>query len=360
MIQLIFLIIVIIFLSPLAIDFVRNNHPQVFSSSIVSPFMERGFIGEGERVVVRVNELSEPVSLGLASQGITNVTAFALDPQNPGAFFAGTKKGDILYKIGASSWVTLEGSDFLRTRQYAIRKISFDPVDSEFIYLLVSNHKEHGIIYSKDRGRSFESLYTLQKDEEIAALAHLSGRKGTLFAATKMGLLILSEDYGISWKKIYDFKNEVISLAARESMNGFASIFVVTKSGALFLSENEGSTFKEVFPSKNEGAARKIVLGVRPGHFFIATRHNLYETQDGGVHFKEHPLPVTMDERLFISDFAISSSNEEIIYMSIGALLLKSKDGGTTWAVRNMDVVAIEEIKIDPENEDTVYLRVIY
>ena len=70
-------------------------------------------------------------------------------------------------------------------------------------------------------------------------------------------------------------------------------------------------------------------------------------------------IPATVGDRT-LSDFEVSPSDELIFYVAFGTLLLKSKDAGVQWSVKNIEAKSIDEIKISPLDGETIYAKVTY
>lgn len=357
MAQFILLLAVVIFFSPSLFHFLRGSYPNFFSGSLLSPLVEKGVIADGKKdIIVMKDGESGVFSLGLQVQQIIDVTDFAFDPLHDDAIFAGTREGNLLYKYGKSPWFSLEGSGFLHAHGYIVRKILFDPGDANIVYILVSNHKEHGIVYSRNRGQSLEMLYTLSKEERVVDIAPMPGKIGALFAATEKGLLVSSADYGVSWHHVANFMMPIASLVVPASNP--SSIFVVTSDGILHLSDNQGTDFRELSIPEG-GLVKKVAPGNKRGRFFVMTDYNVYETKDGGANFTKVLFPITVQERTF-SDISLSVVNDEILYVAFGTVILKSKDGGKNWEVKNVEARGIDELKISPANGKNAYIKVTY
>ena len=113
------------------------------------------------------------------------------------------------------------------------------------------------------------------------------------------------------------------------------------------------------------GLSAGSVLGVydlaidpaRPDVVFAATGVGVFETTDGGAHWKARNggLP----PKPSIDDLAIDPGRTSVVYAAVGnSGLYKSVDGGATWAPKNGGLPAgqaVQTLAIDPRRPATIY-----
>ena len=300
--------------------------------------------------------------------------------------------------------------------------IAVDPTNSNTIYIGGSNSPDGcGIYKSTDGGQTWiqknNGIIKLGFRENhlpaISTIAISPSNRNVIYIGTyndrgfgTTGYLYRSNDGGENWNDIRGERNffgipqiqtGILSLAIDPTDPN--SAFVGVENDGVYKTDNGGSNWTKV---RSDNLVRYHVLRVTPSRdIFIAGGQSLnnapcfpglnpglqnarpsanctgllpsgpFRSTDSGVSWLSVPTP----ERVFITDFSIDPSNENILYFStMGAGLatpfpilidpkgiLKSTDGGNSWAQINngfgedLANFAIYGVKIDPAFPDRLF-----
>lgn len=363
--QFIIFIIILIFFSPSLVQYLRENNPEVLSSfpllaSVVTPDV---FVRE-QSGILKVSGFFEKEVVNTSQNPIRDITDFVFDPSVPQGLFVGTKSGTLYYKTGPSPWFVISGSKQFISQGFSIRDIFIGDEDPTMFYTLAVSSGKESIFVSKDRGEHFEEMYSVPQGSRIQSVVRDPSHEGVIFVALANGLIVKSADFGVSWSKHSFIKEGIISMTVSPASP--ATFFIVlTPQGTALISRDKGALFTSLLVpvpiaiTKEERFQRFAFDPHNSLRFFYFTGTKLYETKDGGFHFKEIEFPVD-NPSLVVSSVALSPHNKEVIYLALQHMLLKSIDGGVSWSVGMFDVSSILDIQFDPKNEDMVYLKVVY
>jgi hypothetical protein len=126
------------------------------------------------------------------------LTSLAVNPENPrmmltsGYASDGKKLGVMMSPDGGESWTRISDG---ANGPVAFQAIDISHADPEIVYAIAD-----GLQISRDAGRTWESGGKLPED--VFDLAASSLENGTLYTATKGGLLFSLDD-GVNWKPAY-------------------------------------------------------------------------------------------------------------------------------------------------------------
>ncbi|NIN92130.1 hypothetical protein GTO36_03905, partial [bacterium] len=203
------------------------------------------------------------------------------------------------------------------------------------------------------------SLGPVMNSARVEAVQCDPSKPGTMYVAFGSGNLWKTTNHALTWKPIFENQSalgigdialapsnpNIIWLGSGESLKK-ARNFTMPGTG-VFRSDNGGETWQNMgLPDSyhiGEIAVHPknpdIVFVAVQGHFWSTNRNRgLYRTEDGGETW-EHVLYV--NERTGANDVVISSSNPDVIYVSMWenypgiygkeSGIYKSIDGGKTW-----------------------------
>jgi photosystem II stability/assembly factor-like uncharacterized protein len=283
-----------------------------------------------------------------------NITALALDPQQPATLFALPYEpaGPRVFKTttGGESWATVG-----LLPDASVTMLLVDPHQSDYIYGMTSN----AIWRTTDGGASWDN-YSLQTyvtslaaDPLVAGRLLASGYNYTTYAVPAV---MTSTDYGQSW-----------SITELDPDTGYAYCveFDPTDSGTAYA----GCAYGLMFKTTDGGAhwdsacaglpatANLDDIAVNSGNpdiVLAAANDGVYRSTDaGGSWFRADGLTMAFD-------LALSPANPAIGYClgydSVPCLYV-STDSGATWALQPGNVQQSKggSLIIDPSNADVVY-----
>lgn len=285
------------------------------------------------------------------------VTALAMDPQDPQAVYVGTVGEGIFYSYnGGAGWQqTLAGRG-------KINAIAISPKESCFIYAAIGNR----VYKSVDCSRHWDyQLIETQGDPNnlITALAVDPLNSSLVYSATSGKGLFKSLDRGFSWQVVKFFDNPILKILLSPTQAGV--IYLATQNQGIFKSDNHGADWQPLFSQSLAEefsgllAFRELILDPTNEHGLLyASQYGLFRSTDDGATWQNLKL-LTPPNTSAIYSLAINPANGQEIYYGINNALYRTVDGGQNWITRDLPTSrAAAFLLLDPKNSQHIYLGV--
>jgi photosystem II stability/assembly factor-like uncharacterized protein len=300
-----------------------------------------------------------------ASSGMpvnTSVSIIAIDPTNSLTVYAGTAYGVFKSSDGGSSWVAAN-SGITNIMGLQVASLALDPANHKTLYAVTGD----GIFKSTDGGASWLAVNNgLATTEGVNFIAIDPTNSRTLYAGS-LGTAYKSTDAGASWTAANsgfttDAYGQIKIYSLTVDPTNSQTVYAATGTG-VFKSVNGGSSWAPVY---NPPRTAVFSLALDPGNSQViyaaatntttsAWTSSMIKSTDGGASWAaENP-----DVGFFVFD----PSNSKTLYAEGANGILKSVDGGASWAAANNGWAisgVVEALAIDPANDQTIFAGTNY
>jgi photosystem II stability/assembly factor-like uncharacterized protein len=274
------------------------------------------------------NFLSEDAgkTWSVASTGYTGaqIRDLNIDPNYPGVVFAAARSGIFLSHNGGTSWTGL-GADPYNVLEW--NAIAVDPTDNSV--LLASTNWWQLLLYSTDKGRSWEKVLELNGNHGVRTVVFSPSNPDWVYAGT----------------------------------GGFfsAGSFDPNTAGqGIFRSEDGGKNWDQITGGEYKDA-HVADISISPGDhqylFAATTNYGIIRTRDGGETWEQLNQGIMM--RQGARSVAVHPENPDIVLAGIAfGGIYRSEDAGESWSHSSAGLnpeANITDIVIDPSNPDIVY-----
>ncbi len=292
-----------------------------------------------------------------ANIGGVDVRRIVFDPQDFETLYLATESNGIFYSYdGGESW--RQFSEFAGQR---VRSIAVHP-NSKCILYAISQNK---IFRSNDCGRSWETIYYHQ-DHQVVLTDILIDfyAPGMIYLSSSAGEVLKSFDGGYSWTTIHRVdRGVVVDLVGDPDDSRI--IYAATVKNGIYRTKNGGRDWQSLGEglrqySGSHNYRQLAVAPATPGSLFLVSQYGMLKSLDRGDNWELVEL-LPASKEADIQALAVNPKDSNEIYYSAQNSLVKSVDGGKSWSSRkfpfNGGLIA-NEIAINPENSETVYLGV--
>lgn len=218
---------------------------------------------------------------------------------------------------------------------------AFDPFDDQVIYAAAYLSERGRVFKTADGGKSWNEIYSDAGEENpVRAIGINPLNPSEILIGTGKGSVILSSDGGASWQLAFNLRERINRIYWTES-----TLYIVGKETGLYESSNGGGSFEhltdkirvnrrdsEVFLySSRPNDYRQLAINPNnPENLYLTTNLGVFESNNGGSSWNYVNMPFRQQDA---SPFAIAfaQTGEEVIYASIGEVILKTTDGGSSW-----------------------------
>lgn len=291
--------------------------------------------------------------------GETWWSTLVIDQHNPQRLYASGWHGAEFFarsSDGGDTWQDVDlPPDYSRPSD-----ITVHPTVSGTVYALAG-----GILVSTDAGITWDPLGENGLESWALGLDPLTGVPIYLGHSGK-GLLH-SDDGGLSWEVRREGLAGIIPYDVASSPADPRYVYVASESGA-FASNNGGKSWLEA-ESGGEIPMGISVHPQVPTVAYLGGRFTVYKTEDGGQHWQGVELPGLEgpgDRR--INTLAIDPGDPRVVYAGAGmwdmtggpevGWLYRSVDDGLTWkpVTVTVPISAVTDIAVDPTDSATIYV----
>ncbi|MFY9579022.1 MAG: hypothetical protein WAQ33_06835 [Gaiellaceae bacterium] len=289
------------------------------------------------------------------------------DPSHPATMYATTADGLDKSVDHGQTWAAAN-KGLVST---LIRSLVLAPGSSKTLYAGAGP----GLFKSSDGGHTWR-LETVPGTSYASALAVSPQSPGTIYVGTGGSGLFKSTDAGRNWTPANTGLTANTGLAAgyveavavdpRDSGTAFAVASTdiawgTGHGGAIFRTTDGGTSWRPIKGPKN---VQTLAVTPKTGSaVFAGTNRGLYRSRDGGARWQLVATGHTRYSHLTYPDefdaIVIDPHNLKNIYAGISdGGILKSTDGGDTWAASNTGLTdkQITTLAVNPRNPQTLYV----
>lgn len=304
------------------------------------------------------------------------VIRVVIDPTNSSILYACQLNVGGLYKSidGGESWFKLVITE-PRFYDFNVLAIAISPKDNNIVYISTihipsDEGLDAGIFKSRDGGLTWEKLSTGEWGEKVKVLAVDPSSADVIYAGTFENGVLKSEDGGTTWKEVNKGISppsgvEAISIDPTNPQVLYAVIGDRFEFLNLFKSVNGGLSWVKIFGPFEGGAGNHFgatieIAPSNPSILYLGGRF-LYRSDDGGKSWREIESRL-IETGLGVTSIAVHPINpEEILVGTVNWGILKTRDGGRTWAILNEGYIAtaMGGIAVHPLNSNIVYVGTI-
>ncbi len=236
-----------------------------------------------------------------------------------------------------------------------VRKMKFDPYNRQIIYLATNSD---GLYKTTDGGESWKK--TGLQNMQITDLG-IDAKNPNIIYVTSGQYLYKTSDAGENWTKIYteNKSSGILYNVAVDSFDG-NKIYLTNNLGGMFKSYDAGNSWQQIYWFDNPVSSLEINPRDTRLIYAIIENKGIWYSQNGGDDWSELNAGLKQFGKSGkkINSFVIDSDNS-LIYMGTDYGLLKSDDGGETWAaiktLIGFDTQPIKKVVINPQNKNLIY-----
>ncbi len=295
-----------------------------------------------------------PTATGVSSLSDTDITTFAIDPQDSSAVYAGSAANGMFYSLdGGLSWQRPE-EPMANTGGIVAIAVSSKDVCTYFVA------KSDRVMKTTDCGRTFNtgSYVESRAKETVTALSIDWYDSQTLWIGTTAGDVIRSVDGGASWTTMTRVDDRITSVAVSNADSRI--VFVGTKTRGLSRTEDAGVTWVSQEKALSMYPASDRVSGfaqTKDGMTTIMnTQYGLLISKDKGATWSSVSLISAAGEvKVYAVAFAPEDGNT--LYYTTDSTLNRSTSAGSAWTTSELPSSRVgSALLIDPTNAMHVYL----
>lgn len=276
------------------------------------------------------------------------------DPSSPNRIYLGTSSGELFLSTdGGSTWSFFAhlGSGF----DYVLDSISVDPKDPNTIYVGAwSIDRVDGDIFkSVDRGKTWQALPGM-RGKSVRALA-IAPSDSNVLAAGALDGVYRSADAGQTWVKISPVDNpelknfESIAIDPRNSQVVYAGTWHLP-----WKTDDGGKTWSNI---KNGIIDDSDVFSIiiddhSPDTVYASACSGIYKSDTAGASFKKvQGIPFSARRTRKLEQDPIDRS---VVYAGTTEGLWRTKDAGKTWARISTPNLIVNDVIVDPRDQQHV------
>jgi len=287
------------------------------------------------------------------SIGAVDTYFLNVDPSDNNALYLGTFANGLYYSWNAGAgWNKVE-----KLGDGMIRDLVVDSKDKCQMYVA----KESKIFKSEDCTRTWKEIWYSDNAEKIVSALALDWFDSKIvYAGLSDGSLLKSSDYGRSWTALKNFGSRIRELI----VDPFDSriLYVGTMDKGLFRTVDKGESFDSLLEGMKDYRGANVYSGLQvspksKGLLIYASQYGLLRSLDGGTTWAKIGLTSGAGEKIYA--LALDPSNTNILYYSTDQAFYKSLDGGSNWSVKRMPSTRIaRDLFIYPTDPKRVYMGV--
>ena len=284
----------------------------------------------------------------------TDIYFMRFDPSDEKALYAGTREDGLYYSYNSGAgWMKSE-----KLPAGFVRDTVVDPKDKCTIYSAVNNK----VYKSEDCARTWARVFHSDNNANVVTSLDVDWfDSNIIWAGMSDGTLMKSMNKGTSWEKNNKFVKRVNKIVI--DPNDSRVVYVGVIGTGLFKTENKGEDWVDLNKAMKDFKNSKnyydfVVSTSSKGVILYGSKFGIIRSLDGGVTWAEVKL-LTQAGTEIIYSMAIDPSNANYIYYGTDKAMYKSIDGGSSWVVKNMPTTRVAgEIMVHPKNGSVVYVGV--
>ncbi len=296
---------------------------------------------------------SDPLVQTLGPYG-GDVRSLAVHVAKPERFFLGTSDGMIFVSPDAgSSWRKLVPG--LARRDVVIDNLVFHPSDPDTLYAACWELRNNRgwLFRTRDAGQTWEDLSPQRFSSPIRAIAISPSDPKAIALGISEGVL-LSVDEGVTWDRI--------TRGYRDLYNVESLAFDPLDSQTLYVgtwrlgwkTTNRGRNWQAIHQGMyfDSDMFSLLVNPLNPEKLFASACTGIYRSLNAGAKWTKLNNGLPKDARR-TRTLQFDPSDPEVVYAGTTAGLFVSRDGGTSWRMLINDIV-VNAVAVQPGRPDTI------
>ncbi len=256
---------------------------------------------------------------------VTEVLEAAAVPNNPQIIYVGTAYG--LWKS------TDYGENLQRLTKRFVSSVHLDVEDPERIFV----GEEDGLVISRNGGKSFQPVKNIS--EAVNHIAQENSDPNRLYLGTEDHGLFISNDRGKSWQQVTTASQTATIYSVAIDPKNHNIVFASTFADGILRSEDRGRTWQTITRGIEDVEVDKVVSD--PDDSAIANRILRGEDQD------KTAQTITGLDDIPVYTIVFHPDDSAILYAgTVNRGILRSTDGGESWASFALDGTHIWELEI--------------
>jgi photosystem II stability/assembly factor-like uncharacterized protein len=282
--------------------------------------------------------------------GTPGIYALAVDPSRPGVVYAGAYHHTFRSDDAGATWTALTG----RSGDGGAISIAIDPLSPSTLYVTDVN----GFYRSDDRGLTWSQL------RGLGGSVAVDPRSDAVYRSSKDSGFARSRDRGETWEMLTNgpLSYPIFRVTAGRSRStiyalAFETNYAQCPDGCSPLSrtDDEGVTWRDVTPTGLTGGlldATEIAVDPTSDSVLYAGRAGLLKSTDGGQTWARSEAGLPADSTVF--SIAVDPNVPSTAYAGTSAGLFRSQDAGAHWVATTVSG-SVTAVAVDPSNPSLVY-----
>lgn len=289
----------------------------------------------------------------------SNILTISFDPRNSKIVYLGTR-GEGIYKSmdGGDIWYPLEDSSNALDKLANVYDIAIDPRDNNNVYAGVYQLRMGRLLRSQNAGKNWEEVYRVSREEyAVFAVEIDSFDPSVVYMGTAEGGFLKSVDSGKSWQTIKWFDDVITDIKVNPYDR--KTVYISTYNDGIYKTNDQGQTWQslEAVKSFKEKDSMEVLVMDKhnPDTLYSGSQLGLLKTTDGGRTWARVNI-IIPPQSVPITAVAIDPNNSSYLYYAAGDIVYRSQDGGQTWTEHPiLSERYVKAIAIDPSNSNIVY-----
>jgi hypothetical protein len=288
-----------------------------------------------------------------------NIGTILFSPQKKQRMFAASYNGGLLMSDNSGEqWKQILSN-------VNVYDVMVDPTAQDTIYAagLAADHGR--VLITTDAGKSWQDIFTESSDQNpVRKITHNPKNSKELLIGLQSGTVIRSPDGGTNWQHLFSFDNRIQDIIWH--LDG--TLFVLLRDRGLAISDDGGLTFSFATDSLSGDAPTGNLAELVNSFIQVAVSSRdsnlVYVTTDRGL-FKFtgetwRKLQVPARQEIGLRAIALSPVSDNTVYISSGATIYKSIDGGMSFQTNSIATSGfINYIVVDPELSQVAFAGIV-
>ncbi|MBI2624681.1 hypothetical protein HYW67_04345 [Candidatus Parcubacteria bacterium] len=294
---------------------------------------------------------------GQGGLGGVDASVLVVSVNQPETLLLGTT-GRGLWRSTSSAevWSPIVSGSILTSRAN-ITALAVDPSTPAIWYVGTWSENLGVLLRTLDNGASFETLYTTSRSAAITGIVVDPSSPTRVYVATAQGGVLVTDNRGATWRALQWFGGQIRRLI----MTSDNALWAIPGAGGLWRSRNHGETWEDLTSKLAHLAGSQTIASftqvpTQPQRLYLGTNRGLVKSEDGGDTWADVKL-IVPPQALPITATVVPPGETSTIYAAGGSFVFKSADVGSTWqSVKLPTSRRVIQLTAHPTNPSVLYL----